>query len=314
MATSQRIRGVLAPVLTPFTADLAPDSKRLIAHCRWLLHEGAGLAVFGTTSEANSMSVDERSALLDALVEGGIDASRMMPGTGACALADVVRLTRQAVASGCAGVLMLPPFYYKGVSDEGLYRHFSEVVERVGDARLRIYLYHIPPVAVVGISAELIARLIDAYPGTFAGLKDSSGDFAYTKTLLERFAPAGFDVFVGHESALVASMRQGGAGCISAIANVNPRALHQLYENARADDADARQAAVDRVRTAFGKYPMIAALKAFLARATGDPHWSNVRPPLMALTSTQAEALAADLDAIAFALNAEDARAHACSS
>ena len=161
---SQRIRGVLAPVVTPFKADLSPDSQRFIAHCKWLLSQNCGLAVFGTNSEANSLSMEERVMLLDELVAAGVDPSRMMPGTGCCSITETVELTAHAVKHGCAGVLMLPPFYYKNVTEEGLYRYFSEVVQRVGDSRLKIYLYHIPPVAVVGITTKLVERLLQAYP------------------------------------------------------------------------------------------------------------------------------------------------------
>src|SRR6266849_2649686 len=186
---TQPIRGVLAPVLTPFkAADLSPDQERFIAHCKWLLSQNCGLAVFGTTSEANSLAAEERSMLLDALVAAGVDTSRMMPGTGCCSITETVKLTAQAVKHGCAGVLMLPPFYYKRVSEEGLYRYFSEVVQRVGDARLKIYLYHIPPVAVVGITTGLVERLLAAYPNAIAGMKDSSGDWNNTKTFLGAFA------------------------------------------------------------------------------------------------------------------------------
>src|SRR5712691_9175720 len=225
---SQRIRGVLAPVVTPFKADLAPDSQRFIAHCKWLLSQNCGLAVFGTNSEANSLSMEERAMLLDELVAAGVDPSRMMPGTGCCSITETVKLTAQAVEHGCAGVLMLPPFYYKDVSEEGLYRYFSEVVQRVGDARLKIYLYHIPPVAVVGITLGLVERLLKAYPNTIAGMKDSSGDWNNTKTFLDAFN--GFDVFVGSESFLLANLRNGGVGAISATANVNPAAIHELYQ------------------------------------------------------------------------------------
>src|SRR5512138_3266702 len=218
----ERIRGLLAPVLTPFHADLSPDARRLARHARWLLAHGcAGLAPFGTTSEANSLSVAERESLLDALLEEGIPADRLVPGTGSSALPDAVRLTAQAVRRGCAGVLALPPFYYKAVSEDGLFRFFAEVIERVGDARLRVYLYHIPPVAQVGFSLALVERLLRAYPRTVAGMKDSSGDYANTKAILDRFAKHGFDVFVGSERFLLAGMRGGGAGCISATANVN---------------------------------------------------------------------------------------------
>src|SRR5437762_3963057 len=215
MIQRARIRGVLAPVLTPFKADLSPDSQRFVAHCKWLLSQNCGLAPFGTTSEANSLAAEERSILLDALVAAGVATSRMMPGTGCCSITETVKLTSQAVKHGCAGVLMLPPFYYKDVSEEGLYRHFSEVVQRVGDARLRIYLYHIPPVAIVGITPNLVERLLRAYSTAIAGMKDSSGDWNNTKTFLDAFAetarPArtGFNVFVGRESFLLANIRNG---------------------------------------------------------------------------------------------------------
>src|ERR1700726_4895875 len=245
---TKRIQGVLAPVVTPFRADLSPDPERFIVHCKWLLSRNCGLAVFGTTSEANSLAAEERATLLDALVAAGVDTSRMMPGTGCCSLTETAKLTSRAVKHGCAGVLMLPPFYYKGVSDEGLYRYFSEVVQRVGDARLKIYLYHIPAVAVVGITTGLVERLLAAYPDAIAGMKDSSGDWNNTKTFLDAFSASrtggsGLDVFVGSESFLLANMRNGGAGTISATANINPAAIYQLYlqwKNADAGDQQAK--------------------------------------------------------------------------
>src|SRR5436190_2519088 len=249
---SQRIRGVLAPVVTPFKADMSPDPQRFIAHCRWLLSQNSGLAVFGTNSEANSLAVEERAMLLDELVAAGIDPSRMMPGTGYCSITETVKLTAQAVEHGCAGVLMLPPFYYKDVSEEGLYRYFSEVVQRVGDARLKIYLYHIPPVAVVGITTGLVERLLAAYPNAIAGMKDSSGDWNNTKAFLDAFAKSGFDVFVGSESFLLANLRNDGVGTISATANVNPAAIHKLYSQwDTADDADQQQSKLNVVRQVF---------------------------------------------------------------
>jgi 4-hydroxy-tetrahydrodipicolinate synthase len=170
---TERISGVLAPVLTPFNSDLAPDPERWIRHCKWLLKNNVGLAVFGTNSEANSLSADEKLEMLERLLAARIEPARMMPGTGCCALTDTVRLSSYATAKGCAGVLMLPPFYYKGVSDEGLFRYFSEVIERVGDERLRIYLYHIPPVSQIAISPALVERLLGKYGGIIAGIKDS---------------------------------------------------------------------------------------------------------------------------------------------
>ena len=246
-----RITGVLSPVVTPFGADLAPDAQRFARHCRWLLSQNVGLAIFGTNSEANSLSVEEKIELLDGLVAAGLDPARMMPGTGCCALPDSVRLTAHAMKLGCGGVLMLPPFYYKGVSDDGLFRSFAEVIERVGEARLRVYLYHIPPVAQVPISLGLIERLLAAYPGTVAGVKDSSGDWSNTKAFLDAFAKSGFDVFAGSETFLLQNMRNGGAGCISATANVHPGPIARLFETWRAGDADAQQARLDVIRGVF---------------------------------------------------------------
>jgi 4-hydroxy-tetrahydrodipicolinate synthase len=298
---AHRIQGVLSPVVTPFRRDLSPDPERYVRHCRWLLAHGcAGLAVFGTNSEANSLSVDERMLLLEALVQGGVPAAKLMPGTGMCALTDSVRLTAHAVKLGCAGVLMLPPFYYKGVSDEGLYRSFAEVIERVGDARLQVYLYHIPPVSQVPITLALIERLLKAYPGAVAGIKDSSGDWNNTKAVLDAYAKSDFDVFAGSEVFLLATLRGGGKGCITATGNVNPGPINRLYENWRAPEADALQAGITVTRGLLQKYPMIPALKAIVGHWGRDPDWATVRPPLVELTPEQQRSLVAELTAAGF--------------
>src|SRR5258705_6796835 len=297
---TERIRGVLAPVVTPFTVDFSPDRERFIRHCQWLLSQNCGLAPFGTTSEANSMSTSERISLLDALIAARIDPAYMMPGTGCCSIMETVKLTAQAVEHSCAGVLMLPPFYYKDVSEEGLYRNFSEVVERVGDARLKIYLYHIPPVAVVGITTGLVERLLKKYPTAIAGMKDSSGDWNNTKIFLDAFAKSGFDIFPGSESFLLAGLRNGGAGCISATANVNPAAIDKLYREWKKSDADQQQEALNAVRKATGEYVMIPALKQVVAHYAGDPAWATVRPPLTELTAAQAKKVIDDLNKLGF--------------
>lgn len=302
MPQAQPIRGVLAPVVTPFNKDLSPDPERFIARCQWLLTQNCGLAVFGTNSEANSLSVDERIALLDALLAADVDPARMMPGTGCCALTDSVRLTKHAITAGCAGVLMLPPFYYKGVSEEGLYRNFSEVIERVGEPRLRIYLYHIPQIAVVGITPGLVERLLKQYPTAIAGMKDSSGDWNNTKMMLEAFGRSGFDLFAGSESFLLANMKNGGAGCISATANVNPAAIDKLYREWRNPDAEAQQHALDVVRNRVGQYVMIPSLKAVVAHYSKDPAWAAVRPPLTALTEAQAKNVIDGLEKLDFSM------------
>ncbi len=303
---AKRPGGVWAPAITPFRRDLSLDPERFTRHAQWLLANGcSGLAAFGTNSEANSLSVEERMSLLEYLVRHGVPPAALMPGTGCCALTDSVRLTAHAVGLGCAGVLMLPPFYYKGVSEEGLFRSFSETIERVGDARLRVYLYHIPPVAQVPISIALIERLLHRYPQTVAGIKDSSGDWNNTKAVLDAFANSGFDVFAGSEVFLLSTMQHGGVGCISATANVNPAAIHQVFENWRAPDAAALQEKITATRAVVQKYPMIPALKAIVARSFADPEWQTVRPPLVELTESQRESLAVELDSHGFRLQAD---------
>ena len=303
MTNPQRIAGVLSPVVTPFGADLAPDAARFVRHCKWLLAHGcSGLAVFGTNSEANSMSVGEKLDLLEALLAGGVPAAALVPGTGHCALTDSVAMTRRAVAMGCGGVLMLPPFYYKGVSDEGLYRNFAEVIERVGDDRLRLYLYHIPPVSQVPITLALIERLLKKYPGIVAGAKDSSGDWSNTKAMLNAFAKAGFDVFAGSEVFLLDNMRHGGKGCITATGNVNPGPIDQVYRNWQAASADRLQAGITATRNIVQKVPMIPALKAIIAHFGNDPQWRTVRPPLVELERAQEQGLIAALRAAGFGM------------
>ena len=286
--------GVISPVLTPFGKDGNPDAERYLALCKWLLADGCtGLAPFGTTGEANSLGVQERMDLLDALVEGGVDPKVLMPGTGLCALSDTATVTAHAVELGCGGVMMLPPFYYKAVSDDGLFAYYADIIERVGDARLKIYLYHIPPVAQVGLSVDLVGRLIKAYPDTVVGLKDSSGDWSNTKALLDAFP--GFTVFPGSEIFLLEGLRNGAAGCITATGNVNARMIRNVYDNWQTDQADALQAEITAFRQTIQARPMIPMLKAIVAHFNNDPEWNRLRPPFLPLDETDAKAGIAEL-------------------
>lgn len=294
MAAPERLSGVLCPVVTPFKDDLSPDPERLVQHCRWLLSQNIGLAVFGTTSEGNSLSVEEKISLLDQLVDAGIEPSRLISGTGHCALTDTVKLTAHAAVLGCAGVLMLPPFYYKDLSDEGLFASFAEVIERVGSDDLRVYLYHIPPIAHVGISPHLVERLVTQYPKTVVGIKDSSGNWGNTDALLQ-LGLDDFRIFVGSETFLLRNMRRGGAGCISSTVNINPAAIYELYENWQSEKAETMQADLDALRSTIQKYPMIPALKSIIGNLRGETQWQTVRPPLVALGDDQKSKL---LDAL----------------
>ena len=300
----QPFAGVLVPVLTPFIANPTtngnePDAGRFVEFCRFLLGQGAGgLSVFGTTSEANSMSGGERMELLDRLVQSGIPAAKLMPGVGACSVSEAAQLARHAVGHGCGGVLMLPPFYYKGMSDDGLFAFFAGVIDRVGSAALKIYLYHIPPQTVLGLSLDLVGRLIKAYPDTVVGLKDSSGDWNNTAALLDRFPD--FAVFPGSEVFLLDGLRKGAAGCITATGNVNVPGIRKVYENWRSPEADRLQAEITTARKTIQAYPMVPALKRIVAHFRGDPGWAAVRPPMVPLSEAQSQALLADLARIGF--------------
>jgi 4-hydroxy-tetrahydrodipicolinate synthase len=299
-AADVQFRDVMAPVLTPFRPDRSCDLELFPRFCRWLEGHGVGLAIFGTNSEANSLTVEERLELLARLIEGGVAPSALVPGTGACAIGDSVRLTSAAMQAGCGGVLMLPPFYYKGVSEDGLFAAFAEVIERVGDGRLRVLLYHIPQVSGVPLPLTLIERLIKRYPQTIAGMKDSSGDFNNTRAAIERFP--GFKVYSGSDSLLLQNLRHGGAGCISATANVNPAAILRVSRHWQEESAGDSQAALVRIRSIFERFPMIAALKAAAAHFGEQPSFAIVRPPLTRLTEAQGHALIGKLQASNFVM------------
>lgn len=293
---NRQFHGLWAPLLTPLDRTFSPDHDAFVEHGRFLLENGChGLAPFGTTGEANSFSVAERIRALDALVDAGIDARSMIPGTGCCAGPDTVELTRHAVTAGCRGVLMLPPFYYKNPSEEGLYRAFAGVIDRVGDDRLKVLLYHIPQVSQVPIPHGVISRLSDAYPGVIAGLKDSSGDWSQTEGFIEAFPD--LDIFPGSEILALKGMRAGGAGCISATANVNPSGIRAIIDAFVSGDgsADTRQDAANVLRRKFEKYPVVPAMKRLIAERLGKPQWAQPRPPFVPLDDDVWLALDADV-------------------
>jgi 4-hydroxy-tetrahydrodipicolinate synthase len=301
MTTSPLAGGVIAAVLTPLDDDLAPDHTSWIAHCRWLLGQGCnGLAVLGTTSEANSFSVDERIAMLDSLAASGIPGDLIVPGTGACAIPDAVRLARKAVEIGAAGVLVLPPFYYKPVTDDGLFAAYSEIIERVADRRLKVLLYHIPQNTGVPITHGLIERLLKAWPATVVGIKDSAGNFANMEAMCRRFP--GFKVFSGSDTFLLPVLRSGGAGSITACNNVCAAVSARLFALKDTPAAAGLQEELSAVRAAIQAFPLIEALKEIVAEATGRPGWRRLRPPLMPLSRAQAKALSESLRGCGFDL------------
>lgn len=295
--SSRDLRGVYAAVLTPFTDALEPDLPRFVAHCRWLLASGCdGLAPLGTTGEANSLSVAQRLAIIDAAATAGLPLGKFIFGGGSCALADAVTVTKAMLAAGAGGALLLPPFYYKDPSEDGLFAFYSEVIERVGDDRLKIYLYHYPQLSAVPITLSLIARLKSAYGATIAGLKDSSGDWANSAAILKAFP--GFGVFTGTEVHLLANLRAGGAGCISATTNVLGPLAQPVYAGWRAADAEVRQQTLTVARVIFQDYSLHAALKEVMALITGDAGWRTLVPPNCPLAPAERASLAQRLKAL----------------
>ncbi|WP_119390559.1 dihydrodipicolinate synthase family protein [Taklimakanibacter lacteus] len=278
----ENLAGVFAPVLTPFDKTLKPDGPLFVKFCSWILSQGSGLAVFGTNSEANSLSVAEKLELLGLLIENELPPERLMPGTGACALSDAVTLCEAAAKAKTAAVLMLPPFYYKQVPEDGLFAFYAETIERVGAAAFKVCLYHIPQVSGIAITMPLIERLIKRYPDTVVGIKDSGGDFANTRAMLDAFP--GFRVFSGSERFLLDTMRHNGAGCISAMANIHPGAIVNLYETRAGADAPAKQTALNAMRAAYDTAAMMPGLKRTVAEYGKAPGFRIMRPPLMALS------------------------------
>ena len=285
--------GVFAANLTPQHQDLQVNIEHLLAHCRWLLTHGCnGLAVMGTTGEANSFSVKERIDVLDTLLQGGISPNVFMVGTGCCALTDTIELTRHALSNGVCNVLMLPPFYYKHVSDDGVFRSIAEVIQRVGHDQLQIYLYHFPNMSAVPFSIEAVQRLLVQYPHTVVGMKDSSGDWNHIKLMCEKFP--GFRVYAGTEKYLLDALLAGGVGCISASANVTCGLAAKVFEAWQAQDlprARELQAYLTTIRVIFEHYPFIPGLKSYLAHITGQENWLAMRPPFLPLSDEKLNAL-----------------------
>jgi len=281
------IRGLWCATLTPLTADGGVDHARLAAHVRRLFTQGVeGVAPFGTTGEGQSFSVAERMAALDALLAAGVPAARMVVGTGCAALPDAVTLTRHALRAGIARSLVLPPFFFKELSDDAVYGYFAALIDAVADPRMRVYLYHIPQVSAVGISPDVVARLAADYPGVIAGVKDSAGDWNNTAKLLER-APQ-LSILVGHEPHLPRLLRAGGAGTICGVANVLPKAVAALLTPAVTPADEARVQAFIEI---LFRYPFLPAFKAIVADQLGDPGWRPVRVPQMPITEAQRSTL-----------------------
>jgi len=288
---------VCAAALTPLNADLSPNTGALAVHLAWLLANGCdAINLLGTTGEASSFSADQRTAIMEAVAAAGLPLEAFMVGTGAASLADAARLTTRAVALGYAGALVIPPFYFKHVSDDGVFAYYAALIERVADPKLRLYLYHFPAMSGVEITPALIARLRAAYPHTIAGVKDSSGAPGYAAGLVAAFP--GLDVFPSTEAILADARLAGYAGCISASVNVTAPIAGAVWHAAPGDAGlTQRQANLTALRATIARYPLVPALRSVVAANTGDDTWLRIIPPLHALDAADALALGEELRA-----------------
>ena len=295
--------GVNAAVLTAMRDDFSVDLDRMAAHCRWLLLANGcnGLAILGTTGEANSLGVSERIAVMEGLVERGIPAARLLPGVGTPALTDTVLLARRAAELGCRGVLVLPPFFYKNPSEDGLFAYFDQVIQRIG-GDTSVFLYHFPAQSAVPFTLDLVARLLRAYPGVIKGIKDSSGDFANTAAYVEHFAQDGFEVYCGDDGHLHRLLQIGGAGSISAASNVTSAVNAQVYAGWDQPAGVVAQEVLGMLRQVVTSTALIPGLKALVARHTGDDAWLNIRPPHLRLEQADVDKLFAAFDACGVSL------------
>jgi len=292
---SKLLHGVIAATATPLTADFAPDVDRLLRHLQALLDGGCdGINLLGTTGEATFFSIEQRLALMRVVAESGLPLDRFMVGTGVPSLADTVRLTNAVCELGFAGALVLPPFFYPGITDEGLLDYMSELMRQVAHPRLAVYLYHIPQNTGVPWPIEVAVELRRRFGEPIAGLKDSSGDLSYARAVVQ--AIDGFAVFPSSEASLADADRDGYAGCISATVNLTSEQSQAAWSG-RSTETGARAAQqASRIRSLFAKYPLVSAVKHGLARRYADPEWARVGPPLRPLGSAEAVMLMTALD------------------
>ena len=287
------IKGLIAPILTPFDKQLKLDQKMYNDLAKDLLNNGcSGLAPFGTTGEALSVGNDERMDALEGLIKSGIDPDILIPGTGLCNLPDTIKLTKHAIDMGCHGVMTLPPFYFKGMTDDGLFEHFEKLIEGVNTNKLKIYLYHIPQVCGVGLSIDLVQKLKSSFPETIVGIKDSSGVWENTEALLKI---KDLIVYPGAELPVIEAIKLGAPGCISATANLNSKDIASVIELCHSknwDEAEKLQKKVKSVRLLFQDYAPIPAQKALLAIQTKNPMWNNLRPPFQQISKEKSAELA----------------------
>jgi len=295
---NKAVRGIYAAAISPFKADGSLDHQKLVDYCQYLLSEGGcdGVAPTGTTGEGNSVSLSDKLALPKAFGDASIAGDRVIFGTGACSTSDAIAMSRNALDHGFNNVLVLPPFYYKSPSDEGLFSYFAQLIEGVGSDTLRVYLYHFPQMSAVPFSTDLVVRLRREFGQVIAGLKDSSGDFEQSRAFADATGgiAENFDVYPSSEAMYFDGKAAGCAGIISGSTN----AFARKVQAAIASGGGAEFEAVKSARAMAGKYPLMAAMKQIEAWRSGDDTWLKMAPPLVPLSADQRERLRTDLTAL----------------
>ena len=287
-----QLSGVIAAAATPIDKDGEPDLRRFVRLCRFLLDNGCdGLNICGTTGEATSFSAKQRKTIMSAAAEA-LPRERLMVGTGAAALADAVALTRHAAELGFAGALLLPPFYYKGVPDDGIVRFFDRIASATAKRPIDLYLYNFPALSGIAYSPALVRRLLDEFGSRIRGLKDSSGDLDYAADIAA--LSRRLSVFPSNEAVLLEARAGVFAGCISATANVNSRWCARAFHKGET----AAQATASLIRAAIARKPLIAGVKAVLAEVMDDSAFEALLPPLTPLSAAEKAELLRDYHAI----------------
>ena len=285
---------LIAAVATPVGPDLRPDARLLAERCRHLLAEGCdGITLFGTTGEGAEFAVEDRQLALEGLLAAGIAPARLIVSVGALALPDVVALAAHATAQGVAGVLLMPPCMYRGgIGEDGTFRFYATVIDRVGRDDLRLHLYHFPDISGIALTPRVIRRLSERYPRIIAGVKDSGGDLGFTEDLLRRFSH--LRIFTGTETHIPAVLASGGAGTICGLANVIPGLLRLMSDGWTLPDRRRYVPMVQAVDNILSRGPFIPALKAVIADETNEPAWRRVVPPMAELALADEQRLLAD--------------------
>ena len=285
-----KIKGVFSAVLTPINEDYSINLNSYLSHCQWLLKQNlTGLGIFGTTGEANCFNIEEKIQALEFLIDNNISPNLLIPGTGQCSIRDTVKFTKKCSVLKVRAVLVLPAFFYKGVSEEGVIDYYKRVIEEVQDNNLQYILYNIPQTSGVPITFDIIEKLIKLYPNNVVGMKDSSGDLDNMLKVTKFFND--FSLFSGSDSLALKVTKHGGAGAITATTNISGRLLSFIINNYKKeyeiDNFEELQLLQEKIRQTLFTHEPVSALKAFMSVKLNKSEWNRVNPPLQKIENPE---------------------------